>query len=215
MSSHHFVKEGQEPALVFANGQECSHDLVVQLMEWCPFIVALDGAYHRLKNKQIAPDVVIGDLDSIGSYEPSKEIRFIQKNSQEKGDLEKAILFLIDKGYDTIHVIWATGKRLDHTINNLMLLASYPKIRIVLYDDFSKAYVIPKIFSKVFNQGAFISLIPLPYCDGITTSNLKFSLKNESLKLGDRSGTSNESVSTGEINIIYKTGLLAIIESTD
>jgi thiamine pyrophosphokinase len=36
MSSHHFVKELQEPALIIAHGEECSAELLGQLLEWEP-----------------------------------------------------------------------------------------------------------------------------------------------------------------------------------
>jgi thiamine pyrophosphokinase len=58
-------------------------------------------------------------------------------------------------------------------------------------------------------------LIPIPSCGEITTNNLKHSLKNESLQLGKKSGTSNEVSNTGIVKISYKSGLLAIIESSD
>jgi len=46
MSSHHIVREKQEPALIIANGEACSTELLNQLLEWSPFVVVLDGAYE-------------------------------------------------------------------------------------------------------------------------------------------------------------------------
>lgn len=48
MSSHHIVRDNQEPALIIANGADCGDDLLQQLMEWSPYVLALDGAVHRL-----------------------------------------------------------------------------------------------------------------------------------------------------------------------
>jgi thiamine pyrophosphokinase len=215
MSSHHFVKEGQEPALVVANGQSCSYELLSQIMEWCPYIVALDGAYARLCKLQVFADLVIGDMDSLGVPLVNKKTQFIQIDNQENTDLEKAIDYLIEKGYQDINVVWATGKRLDHTINNVVMLAKYPNSKIVIYDDCSRMFVAPKAFSKVYKKGDLISLVPIPSCDEITTENLKHPLNKESLQLGKRSGTSNEVSSTGIVKITYTSGLLALIESSD
>ena len=213
MSSHHFVKEGQEPALIIANGNACSYDLLTNIMEWCPFIVVLDGAYDRLLEMQIVPDVVIGDLDSLKAERNHQHIKFVQLESQETTDLEKAIDYLSESGYDEINVLWATGNRLDHTLNNVATLARYPKTRIVLYDDFSKCFLLPKSYKKHYDNGTALSLIPLPNAEGIVTSNMKYPLKNETLTYAKRSGTSNEVASDGIVEITYISGLLALIES--
>lgn len=215
MSSHHFVKEGQEPALIVANGESCSYGLLTQLMEWCPFIVALDGAYNRLFELRVFADVVIGDLDSLGEFDRSDKTHFIQMNSQENTDFEKAIDYLVAKGYKTINVVWATGKRIDHTINNIATLAKYPNCNIVIYDDYSKLFLVPNDFSKIYKKGDSVSLIPIPLCKEITTTNLKYPLNNETLKLGERSGTSNVVKNTGVVRITYGSGLLAIVENSD
>ena len=64
MSSHHIVRDDQEPALIIANGMECSESLLNQLMEWSPFVLVLDGAIHRVLEKQIKFDAWLGDFDS-------------------------------------------------------------------------------------------------------------------------------------------------------
>ena len=44
MSSHHVVRDLQEPALIIANGEACSETLLGELLEWSPYVVVLDGA---------------------------------------------------------------------------------------------------------------------------------------------------------------------------
>ena len=215
MSSHHYIKEGQEPALIVANGESCSYDLLMQIMEWCPYVVALDGAYNRLNDLNVFVDLVIGDLDSIGDVNRNQKTQFLQIDSQENTDLEKAIDYLIAKGYQTLNVVWATGKRIDHTINNLSTLAKYPNCNIVIYNNHSKVFLIPKDFSKIYKSGTFISLIPIPSCEKITTQNLAYPLNNETLMLGERSGISNVVKNTGVVRITYSSGVLAIVESSD
>ena len=63
MSSHHIVREKQEPALIIANGEACSDELLGQLLEWSPFVVVLDGALDRVLHRQIKIDVLFGDFD--------------------------------------------------------------------------------------------------------------------------------------------------------
>lgn len=215
MSSHHFVKEGQEPALIIANGESCSYEMLTGLMEWCPYIVALDGAYERVKKLQIQPDLVIGDFDSIEDVEMLEHTTYIRDKSQETTDLEKAINHLVKKKYSAINVVWATGKRLDHTLNNFHLLAKYTDTNIVLYDNHSKAFVLPEKYSKVYKKGSKLSLVPLHSCVGITTKNLVYPLTGETLSIGQRSGTSNSVLKDGEVTISYLSGTLVLIESED
>ncbi len=44
MSSHHIVRDDQEPALIIANGEACSAELLGQLLEWSPLVIVLDSA---------------------------------------------------------------------------------------------------------------------------------------------------------------------------
>ena len=94
-------------------------------------------------------------------------------------------------------------------------MSQYPEHKIVIYDDHSKAFVLPKSFSKIYNTGDKISLIPINHTDGITTSNLMYKLENEKLEYGNRSGTSNQVIATGDVTIRYTSGVLALIESID
>ena len=48
MSSHHIVRDDQEPALIIANGAACSIELLGQLLEWSPLVVVLDSAMERV-----------------------------------------------------------------------------------------------------------------------------------------------------------------------
>lgn len=215
MSSHHFVKDGQEPALVVANGEMCSYEILTSLMEWCPYMVVCDGAYTRIKNLQITPDVVIGDFDSLGEIERDIHTEYLHLLDQETTDLEKAVDHLVEKGYTDINIVWASGKRLDHTINNFATLAKYPDVRIVLVDDYSRTFILPKSYSKRYEKGQALSLVPIHTCSGITTKNLKYNLTGEELSIGKRSGTSNEATGNDLVQITYTEGLLALVESTD
>lgn len=215
MSSHHFVVEGQEPALIIANGEMCSIPLLTQLLEWCPTVVALDGAYTRLKQLQIKPDVVIGDFDSLTEKPSDPDVEFIELINQETTDLEKAITYLTNQGVDYINVAWATGKRLDHTLNNIHTLFAYPKVKIVLYDDYSKAFLLPPVFKKHYNKGQKISLFPGGTVGAISTQNLEYSLNQEPLTIGHRSGSSNIVKEDGEVVVTHQNGYLVLIESND
>jgi thiamine pyrophosphokinase len=73
MSSHHIVKEKQEPALIIANGEACSEELLGQLLEWSPFIVVLDQAIYRVLDLGIKVDVWMGDFDQQHDFDDIAE----------------------------------------------------------------------------------------------------------------------------------------------
>ena len=63
MSSHHIVRDDQEPALIIANGASCSMELLNQLLEWQPLVIVLDSAMERVVELGIKVDVLLGDFD--------------------------------------------------------------------------------------------------------------------------------------------------------
>ena len=108
MSSHHIVREKQEPALIIANGESCSFELLGQLLEWSPFVVVLDSAIHRVMSLGIKIDVLLGDFDKdlnlIEIKQNQYPIEIIHTPDQDKTDLEKAFDFLIERGFPAVNV---------------------------------------------------------------------------------------------------------------
>ncbi|WP_394991172.1 thiamine diphosphokinase [Emticicia sp.] len=223
MSSHHIVREKQEPALIIANGESCSFELLGQLLEWSPFVVVLDSAIHRVMSLGIKIDVLLGDFDKdlnlIEIKQNQYPIEIIHTPDQDKTDLEKAFDFLIERGFPAVNVVWATGRRADHSITNMTNIVRYKsKLQIVMIDDFSVIYPLlptPHIFEKWFAKGFQISLIPIGIASNINTKNLRYSLDNQNLTLGYRSGNSNESAEDGIVQIFYESGDLLLMECHD
>jgi thiamine pyrophosphokinase len=220
MSSHHIIRDGQEPALIIANGEACSRNLLDQLLEWSPIVMVLDGAIDRVIPLGIKIDILAGDFDrdkdpkEILQYQNSVEI--IHTPDQDKTDLEKGIELLIERGNTFINIIWATGRRADHTINNMTLLASYKnKANLVIYDDYSKIFLLKKQYTKWYTKGTPISLIPIGDVSGVSTKGLVYNLENEELKLGYRTSSSNEVSEDGQIYVSYEKGDLLMMECWD
>jgi thiamine pyrophosphokinase len=223
MSSHHIVREKQEPALIIANGESCNSELLGQLLEWSPFIVVLDSAIHRVMSLGIKIDVLLGDFDrglDLNEIEQNQyPIEIIHAPNQDKTDLEKAFDFLIERGFPAVNVVWATGRRADHSITNMTNIVRYKsKLHIVMIDDFSVIYPLlptPNAFEKWFAKGSQISLIPIGIATNICSKNLRYQLDNEQLTLGYRSGNSNEAAEDGIVTISYESGDLILMECHD
>ncbi|MCU0467497.1 MAG: thiamine diphosphokinase [Arcicella sp.] len=220
MSSHHIIRDEQEPALIIANGEACSMELMGELLEWSPLVVVLDSAIHRVLSLNIKVDVLLGDFDRDFDAEKIREeqypIEVVHTPDQDKTDLEKAFEYLINRGFPAVNVIWATGRRADHTITNITNIVRFrEQLKIVLLDDYSKIFLLPRNYEKWYPQGTPISLIPIGEVTGITTQNLKYSLNNESLLMGYRTGSSNEVAEDGIIQITHQQGDLLLMECVD
>jgi thiamine pyrophosphokinase len=220
MSSHHIVRDDQEPALIIANGASCSFDLLGQLLEWSPIVVVLDNAIDRVLQLDIKVDVLLGDFDNDFDPEIYKEkqypLEIVHTPNQDKTDLEKALDYLIEKGHKAVNIVWATGKRADHTLTNITNIVSYRnKIKIVMLDDHSKIFLLPNKFEKWYTANTPISLIPVGKVTGITSQNLFYPLQNDELNLGYRSGNSNHVVQDGIVIITHESGDLLLMECFD
>lgn len=220
MSSHHIVRDDQEPALIIANGAECSNELLGQLLEWSPLVIVLDSAIERVLDLGIKVDVLLGDFDRGFDAEHYREkqypIEIVHTPDQEKTDLEKAFDYLVEKGHKAANVIWATGKRADHTITNITNIVRFrDQLKIVILDDHSKIFLLPKHFQKWYTKDSIISLIPIGKVSGIHSENLYYPLKDDSLTIGYRTGSSNHAAEDGIVTITHEEGDLILIESLD
>jgi thiamine pyrophosphokinase len=220
MSSHHIVRDDQEPALIIANGAACSKELMGQLLEWSPLVIVLDSAIQRVIELGIKVDVLLGDFDNDFNAEQYRDLQYpleiVYTPDQEKTDLEKAFDYLIDRKIPAANVIWATGKRADHTITNITNIVRFrDTLKIVILDDHSKVFLLPKKFEKWYPAATPISLIPIGKVAGISTKNLKYPLDNEELTIGYRSGSSNEALNDGIVMIEHREGDLLMMECFD
>ena len=220
MSSHHIIRDKQEPALLIANGEACNAELLGQLLEWSPFVVVLDSAVHRVLDLGIKIDVLLGDFDRDMDFEAilarQYPLEIVHAPDQDKTDLEKGIEFLVARGFPAVNIIWATGRRADHAIANITNVVRYKhEIKTVLFDDHSKIFPLVGSFEKWYAGGTPISLVPVGEVLGIATEGLKYNLHNETLKLGYRSGNSNEAAHDGFVKISCASGDLLIMECWD
>ena len=220
MSSHHIVRDDQEPALIIANGAPCNDELLGQLLEWSPLVIVLDSAMERVLDLGIKVDVLLGDFDRNFDAEfylqSQYPIEIVHTPDQDKTDLEKAFDYLIERKIPAVNVVWATGKRADHTISNITNIVRYRNLlKIVILDDHSKVFLLPKKFEKWYPADTILSLIPIGTVQGIHSKNLFYPLQNDSLTIGYRTGSSNHVHEDGLVCIEHESGDLLLMECFD
>ena len=171
-------------------------------------VCATDGAYQYLKEQEISPDFISGDLDSLESF--PKDIEIIQTPDQNFTDFDKILQILVQKGYLCVDVFGASGKEQDHFLGNLNTAMQWKeKLRITFYDNYGYYFLADKINSIKDCKNKTISLIPFPTATEISTIGLQYTLLKEDLTFGKRIGTRNKAIKN-TIEISFKTGDLFI-----
>ena len=162
-------------------------------------VVAADGAALALAALGLGPDVVVGDLDSIGTDRRSLELAgtiVVEEPSQESNDFEKALRWLHEQGWRRVTVVGIDGGLLDHTLNNFSVLARFATLfELDVLTEHSHGRCVVDRFEAEATPGDRVSLIPLPSAR-MTTIGLVWELADEILALGSREGASNRAAGT-------------------
>lgn len=129
MSSHHFVKEGQEPALLIA--EALSFELAEPLLEWAPLVIVCDAALDEVLRWGIKIDVVLGEETEMHALqEKLMEQAPVKILSYQPGEdpLENGLHFLIASKNTAVNILTGSVK------NRLPLAKNFPQIQVVLMD---------------------------------------------------------------------------------
>lgn len=199
-------------AVILCDGDIPQKKVIEQDLSDAELFVAADGGANRAMELGFQPDVIIGDLDSY-TVSGTEKACVIKDEDQETNDLEKALLYALKKSASAVTVFGATGKRLDHTLKNLSVLLQFNSRfdSIVFVDDYAVIKVIQSPFKESFEIGTIVSLFPLSgKVEGITTTGLKYPLRDEALENGIRDGSSNEAVEE-TVEIKFKKGDLLLL----
>ncbi len=113
--------------VIIANGLFPSHPAPLEVLRKAARIVCCDGAANALvESSEFPPVAVVGDGDSLSESARKKFAGcLVMSGCQETNDLTKAFRFCVKQGWNDIVIVGATGKREDHTLGNLSLLADF------------------------------------------------------------------------------------------
>jgi len=201
---------------IFLNGK-MPRERIIRVYEGHKrFLIAADGGANYLKKKNILPDIIIGDLDSISksalNYFQTKKVKIEKIEEQDTTDFEKCLKFCIRKKLNDIVVLGATGIRPDQTLNNFSVLKRYSdRLRIKLVEDEFEIFFIKRKIKFRYKPNQTVSFLGLPKADNVSTKGLEYLLSNEDLEFGVREGTLNKSVSDS-VSISYGSGSILLFK---
>jgi thiamine pyrophosphokinase len=164
--------------VIVADGSFPEHEIPLGYLKNAGKIICCDGSAGNLVSVGYIPDVIVGDLDSLTE---NLAIRFADRifldESQDTNDLTKAVQWCREMNYNEIVIVGATGKREDHTIGNISLLAEYAKtMNVKMVTD--TGIFIPFLKSCTVQSfpGQQVSLFSIDPETEITSSGLKYPL---------------------------------------
>jgi len=199
-------------ALILCHGEPPSAELLQRYLPPADLVICTDGAANWAQEHGVAPDVIVGDMDSCAEPPDCEIVDCGPHREQENSDSEKALLQALMRGAQRIVLLGATGRRLDHTLANIWLAARYHDCaEIILADDWSELRVISGRQTLSTIPGQIVSLLALTPDVELATEGLQWPLRGP-LEMGTR-GLSN--VAEGEgIFVAVHSGMVAVILPT-
>lgn len=172
-------------ALVIANGDPPSAALLAELREGAALVVAADGGARSALARGLVPDIVTGDLDSIGDAREAIPADRIRPNPDPNAtDLEKAVALCLDEGCAAVDIIGGGGGRADHALANLSVLVRFGRrARVRMVDERFAIELVDGEATVEGPAGTVVSLIALGPCEGVTTRGLRWELAGAALEL--------------------------------
>lgn len=164
--------------VILANGSFPTHRVPLGMLAGAERVVCCDGAGIAAFEHGLSPAAIVGDLDSLPREFKEAHAGIIHHNpDQETNDLTKAFEFCVENGWTDLMILGATGKREDHTIANVSLLAGYaekaPGVRIVT-DAGTFTAILPPGGRMELPVGSAISFFSMEPSALLTTRGVKY-----------------------------------------
>ncbi len=189
----------------------------------CPqqgdFVIAADGGLRVLESIHIKPDLLIGDLDSLGDHPLPNDLP-LEKHPVEKDDTDTGIALAqgFAMGYREFVLCGCAGGRVDHLIANFQSMCRYSKlganVRLIAPDYDAYALTNGSMVLPHRPAGTTVSI----FChgdkaEGVTLQGLYYPLDGYTLTCNHPLGVSNQHTEeTAEISV--QNGTLLIIQYT-
>ena len=181
------------------------------------FIIAADGGLRALDALGVKPHLLIGDLDSLGSYALPADVP-LEKHPVEKDDTDTGISLAqgYAMGYRDFRLCGCGGGRIDHLLANFQSMGRYSKLgaSIRLIDPQYDAYALTNgtLTLPAREAGTTVSI----FChgcsaEGVTLKGLKYPLHHYTLTSDHPLGVSNQHTQeTAQITV--QNGTLLILQ---
>ena len=169
--------------VILANGIFPTHEIPLSYIKNTDRIICCDGSVANLVNLGLEPYAIVGDIDSLNAELACKYAdRIFCDSNQETNDLTKAVNWCVSNGFSDIVITGATGKREDHTLGNISLLAEYCKYANVMMATDNGIFRVYYSSCEIETfSGQTVSIFSIDSDTEITLRGLKYPLTNAKL----------------------------------
>ena len=103
---------------IILNGEFPKNHQIINQIKSSDFLIATDGSANSLIDRNIIPNIIIGDLDS---YKPEKDynIEVLPIVDQSKTDFQKSLEWCVENDIKELTIFAISGKSEDHFLSNL------------------------------------------------------------------------------------------------
>lgn len=124
MSSHHFVKEQQEPALIILNTEGIGFDVVAPLLEWVPTVLVAQEEVFTVISWGIKIDLILAEMDFQRQHyhllEEQYPVKFL---GVPEGDfLAEGMQYLIASKHSAVNIIGFNHQKVNELESKLEFL---------------------------------------------------------------------------------------------
>lgn len=195
------------------------HDPSAEILQWrseeAELTVAVDGGWLAHRSTGLEPDIILGDFDSCGDLSEIEKVfprsALYHLSDQNHTDFEKALDWIKQMGQPKkLVILGGLGKRMDHTLSNLMIAGRVDSRIEVIFDDVYDyvSRITPETPLHLKGRsGANLSILPMGECEGVQSSGLEWELGNLSFSWDRMISQSNRCL-TDDVSVTCETGVL-------
>ncbi|MEL7145408.1 MAG: hypothetical protein AAFO69_03500 [Bacteroidota bacterium] len=203
MSSHHIVRDEQEPALLIAGFSMNQKEDIGQLLEWSPTVIAMENSINDLITLGVKVDVAVVPEDQKNHWQEvlqfQQPVRFLHANGEQVSVIAGIIQHYLDQNYKTFHLL--SNQMTVFTFINLCQYFKY-KAELVFINESQKVTVHQVgSYKKWLTAGESISVFPIEDPTYLRTTGFTENLDNQMIREEIQFVTADEGLVTLETNL--------------
>jgi thiamine pyrophosphokinase len=190
-------------AAIFLNGAPDPPDLLRRVAGRADLVVAADGGARYALDAGVIPDLVVGDMDSLGeagTRTAQERGALLERHPirKDKMDGHLAVLTVRERGATAADLLCAAGGRYSalFAVPHILLASERMGLRATMVAGWGQAFVLEVGSRRVSgNPQDSVSVFPFTGpATGVTLEGFGYPLENARLEIGDTLGFHNELV---------------------
>ena len=209
--------------MIFLNGSPDPPDLLRRAAGRADLVVAADGGALHALSAGVVPDLVVGDMDSLGE-EGTRRVgdrgASLERHPSRKDKMDGhlAVLAARKRGATDLDLLCAAGGRFDavFALPHLLLAAERLGMRATVWAAWGEMFVVEDGRRAVAGgPGESVSVFPVSGATrGVTLEGFEYPLEGARIEAGDTLGFHNE-MAGGEARVTVGDGALLVIHETE